>query len=257
MTPAWRAEPASDAGPFFVELAGLPGAGKSTLTAAWLAALTQRGARVQHLEPPAPPAAGRLGRALETAGLFAAHPLLGLAALRITRLGVPGVGLTAALLRRASLVDACRAAAADIAIFDEALLQGLWSVAQGGSEARHAQAVALLPPLVAEHRYAVVLLEASPARVAGRLAAHPVRRGRFGGLSPAEVAARLETGPALFEALAGAAPVPCLRLPEVATPDVSLRALLELTVRVAGRLDGLSVVTTSPRHPAGGGVRGP
>lgn len=257
MTPAWHGLPAADAGPFFVELAGLPGAGKSTLTAAWLAALTQRGARVRHLAPPAPPVPGPVGRALETAGLFATHPRLGFAALRIAHLGVPGVSLTAALLRRAALVDACRAADADIAILDEALLQGLWSVAQAGSEARHAQAVALLPPLVTAQRYAVVLVEASPARVADRLAGRRPRRGRFDGLPAAEVAARLETGPALFEALAGAAPVPSLRLPEAVTGDAALRALLELTVRVAGRLDGLSVVTTSPHRTAGAGLRGP
>ena len=266
MTPArltetntfWRrlgvvADDPREVGPFFVELAGLPGAGKSTLTAAWLAALTERGARVEYLDAPEGPAPGRVARTLETARLFAGHPRLGLSALRIARIGVPGVGLTAALLRRAALVDACRAARADIAIFDEALLQRLWSVAQGGSEARHGRAVALLPPLVAPHRYALALVEATPAQVAGRLAGRAPPRSRFAGLSAPEVAARLETGPALFEALAGAAPVPCLRLSTTTAPRVALRALLELTVRVAGRLNDLTVVTTThgSRPPAG------
>ena len=230
-------------GPFFVEFSGLPGAGKSTLARQWLRALEARGARVESLSRAgAPP--GRLQRAFEFGRLTATHPMLGLQLAQLAGFGRPALGLTAALLRRVQLIETCRAHKADLAVLDEALVQGLWSLVLTRSQAVVDRATPLVPELLGT-RYALVYLAATPALSGSRLAARGGKNSRFDGLSALEAATRLAGGPALFEALYGAAEVPSLRLSAEPPPASALPDLMSLAVHLTGRLDGLQVVTTA------------
>lgn len=180
---------------YFVELVGLPGAGKSTVARA--AANQLRSAGVLVAEDDLPPLTGiaRIQRYARFASFCARHPRLVGAVARYT-LAVRPWSLARLRFAFGVLTHAFGAVEArrrhGIVLLSQGMLQAAWSIAVNGTlpNARVVEALvdALMP---AYEGGAIVHVDVDPAQAAARIAARGGGGSRFDGLSEAEALARL------------------------------------------------------------------
>jgi thymidylate kinase len=189
-----------------VELAGIPGAGKSRLAQTLAAGLTARGVPVlqpQALLGPATPTARRLARKVG-ASLSAAvlDPRTSARAVRaIARSGQPGAGDVAGrvvqwMVAQHVMGGAHRRMA--VSLVDEGLIQSLWSIGLRGDVG---PVLAALAPGRVRRPDAVVVVRVEPEVALARLTARTSRHSRTQLLPESERLAELTRGNRVLERL--------------------------------------------------------
>ncbi len=238
------------AGPWMLEIAGLPGAGKSTLATALANALAAHGAEIVPLGPGRRRALSdtRLARLGHTLRLAARHPALAISAQRLAEPSRLGLGRVRALLERLVFFDQLGAlsAGADrapLVLLDEGLVQGVMSLALEAPPHRAARAPRLLRTLLRGRRYAVLHIAGELDAAAATVASRRESRGRLDGLPPEIARARLERAPAIFHALLAEVTTPPIEPP---TTEGAL-AWIHTQLGPAWGLRGLRVLTTAQR----------
>lgn len=179
----------------FVELVGLPGAGKSTIARA--AAQQLRSAGVPVAEDDLPPLTGiaRIRRYARFASFCARHPQLVRAVARYT-LAVRPWSLTRLRFAFGVLTHAFGAVEArrgqGIVLLSQGMLQAAWSIAVNGTAPNARVVDALVDALIPIYEGgAIVHVDVDPAQAAARIAARDGGGSRFDGLSEAEALERL------------------------------------------------------------------
>jgi hypothetical protein len=191
-----------------VELAGIPGAGKSRLARMLAREAAARGLRISQPQVrygPGVPGPRRLSRKALACGATALRGPVGTARLgqSVLRSGQPGAPevagrLVQLLLARAVLARAVRTEG--LSIVDEGLVQGLWSTGlRGDVEPVLAALEASRPEPSAD---LLVVLRVEPELALSRLAARSSRHSRTQRLSEGEQLAELRRGAALLDRLA-------------------------------------------------------
>ena len=193
--------------PLVVELAGIPGAGKSFLSVAVSAGLTDRGLVVAGPDPSVGPGTGRVGRlarkcaASVTVGLHAPRSALRVAG-ALLRSGQPGVrDLVARMVQWQVAQDQLRGSGggADVLLVDEGLVQCLWSIGLRGDVEPVLHVLRDLPGWRSPD--VLVLVRTAPAVAAARLTGRVSQHSRTQRLPAQSQLAELERGERLLDRL--------------------------------------------------------
>jgi hypothetical protein len=183
----------------YLEVAGLPGSGKSRLVRSLTAALTERGIDVRLPQAgysPSVPTPRRLARkAVACARVGACAPLATVRLVRgVRRSGQPGgadlAGRLVQLLVAESAVS--RSRPPGVHILDEGVVQSLWSVGLRGDAAPALDA--LDAPGAWPTADLLVVLAVAPEVAAERLRTRRSRHSRLQGLSDGEALAAIRSG---------------------------------------------------------------
>lgn len=193
--------------PLSVELAGLPGAGKSRLARSLAEGLAARGLSVTGPDRSMAPSVGvasRLTRkATASAGVAARHPVLtARVAGAVARTGQPGLPDVAGRLVQWQVAQALLAGAhpaSDVRVLDEGPVQALWSVGLRGDVTPALHALDASAGWRSADLLVVVRIDLAAA--AARLTRRRSRHSRLQDLDPAELLGELRRGAVLLDRL--------------------------------------------------------
>jgi thymidylate kinase len=225
--------------PCVVELAGLPGSGKTTVAARLRGHLVDAGVPCTIADARVSAAARRLTRATRRAGYALLEAVSTPAASRgatsvLARSGQEGPRDTAAVVAQwlaTEYLVAHSRRVPGVHLLEEGLVQAAWTAAL---RARHLRVDELWACLPAHARADVVLhLDVRPERAAHRLAARASGHSRTQRLRPDDRLDELRSGRLLMDEILEACPMDVVRLPAAepveALADLACAAVLRLT----------------------------
>ena len=215
--------------PITVEFAGLPGAGKTTITKGVVAALTAKGyscfssRSLYHREVVKPKRFRLLFRKLEVLYhlifcLVKYHLVTQNAlryAFRVTPLNLAGYRRILMLVTRLELISQVSRAGHDFLVFDEGIVQNIWSMAVTGNPPPNEPLTRLLDSVLDEITPAIILVDTDINTAVRRIGDRATSHSRFDRIPPNQATQMLSIHGGQFERIVNCAveiKADCLRV---------------------------------------------